>query len=77
MQDKDIEPGTIVMYHKTDKTFQPVIVKIIHRDDINPYYTIVMDCKEKQTERKRLFTVEDINTMVVMMTEISNALNNE
>jgi hypothetical protein len=70
----EIAEGAVVMYLKSDKTFEPAEVKIIHRDDVKPYYTIELNGRELQTERTRLFTIEDINELYHLWEQMEIAL---
>jgi len=70
MFDNDIPPDTEVHYQKSDKSFAVTRIKSIHWDSQPPYYTITLDGREIQTERKRLFTPEDIVEMKAILNEI-------
>lgn len=71
---KQIRERTVVMYLKSDKTFEPAEVKSVHSDDGTPYYTIDLDGRELQTERIRLFTIEDINILKHLWQQMDMAL---
>ena len=71
---KEIAERTVVMYLKSDRTFEPAEVKIVHRDDVKPYYTIELNGRELQTERTRLFTIEDINILSNLWEQMEMAL---
>lgn len=71
---KEIAERTVVMYLKSDRTFEPAEVKIVHRDDVKPYYTIELNGRELQTERTRLFTIEDINILSHLWEQMEMAL---
>jgi hypothetical protein len=70
----EIAEREVVMYLKSDKTFEPAEVKIVHRDDVKPYYTIELNGRELQTERTRLFTIEDINELCHLWEQMEIAL---
>jgi hypothetical protein len=46
--------GDDVYYWSSDKVFEPAKIKAIHHDDITPYYTILLNGREKQTVAERL-----------------------
>ena len=70
MFDNDISPDTKVYYQKSDKSIALADIKSIHWDSQPTYYTITMNGREIQTERKRLFTNEDIVEMKAVLNEI-------
>ena len=70
MFDNDIPPDTKVYYQKSDKSIAVAHIKSIHWDSQPTYYTITLDGREIQTERKRLFTLEDIVKMRAVLNEI-------
>ena len=55
-----IEKEDIVLYFDIrKKKFLKAIVMCVHRDDINPYFTIKTEEKELQTTPERLFIHAD------------------
>ncbi len=52
----DVKEGDFVWYKNKNNKQKSRIVKI-HYDDIEPYYTILLNEHEKQTTKNRLFEI--------------------
>ena len=55
--------GEAVYYDGGDGKFLPAVVLRVHTDDVEPYYTVSVNGREKSTVRERLRSTEDAASM--------------
>ena len=57
-----LECGQRVLYAAPDGRQRPTTIQKVHRDDGEPYFTILVDGKERSTERDRLVPISGSTT---------------